>query len=229
MFNLKNMKYTIYTLLGVFLLSFTACNTTRFVKPLDKKEVAVGFDLGGPIVDLFGAKIPLPFTSVSVGYGIDSTFTAFTGLHTTAAAFGTIQLDLGGTKEILAPKKGWIPGFSVSPVVNVMADVFQGNFRVYPQVDVNLYWQYWKNKEHYFYVNCANWFDLYPKAYKGLPETMWNPVVGLGHTFENKKMRYTIEAKYMGFGEPSGGTPLIYNGIGGEGSFGLYFSLCRKF
>ncbi len=223
------MKYIFWGAIAYVLLSLTACNTTRFVKPLAKKQVAVGVDFGGPLIDFVGAKIPVPFSSITTGYGIDSTLTAFAGFHTTAIAFGTVQLDLGVVKELYRSRKAYIPSISVAPVVNMMLDGFDGNFRAYPQVDVNFYWQYWKDKPHYFYVSVNSWFDFYPKVYTTLPTNIYQPAFALGHTFENKKMRYTLEAKYMGVNENSGGSPVVYNGIGGKGSFGVYLSIFRKF
>jgi hypothetical protein len=51
----------------------------------------------------------------------------------------------------------------------------------------------------------------------------------LGHTFENKKMRYTIEGKYITPGLANGGTPVKFNGIDGHGAWGVYLSIFRKF
>ena len=223
------MKYCIPLLFVVYLLGTTACNTTRIVKPLAKKEVAVGIDVGGPIIDLFDTKIPVPFSSITAAYGIDSTLTAFAGVHITSAVFGTIHWDLGVVGEIIHPQKGYIPGLSIGPSVQMMTDVFQGNFRLYPVVDVNLYWQYLPKHQHYFYLNWGSWFDFWQRAH-GQPNTkIYYPSFSLGHTFENKKMRYTLEAKYMAPGEQSGGTPVVFNGVAGQGAWGVYISIFRKF
>ena len=222
------MKYGILGLLIAYMLGTTACNTTRFVKPLKKKELAVGLDFGGPIIDFQDLKIPVPFTSVSVGYGIDSTFTVFGGAHITSAVFGTAQLDLGVVKQILAPK-GFRPGISISPVVNMMVDGFRGSFRLYPQVDVNLYWKYLPRHDHFFYLNWSSWLDFWNQPHNNASYRYYHPALGLGHTFENKKMRYTLEAKYMGFNHENGGTPVKFNGSGGYGSWGAYISVIRKF
>ncbi len=222
------MKYIFFILFPLYLLGFSACNTTRFVKPLKQKEVAVGLDFGGPLINFGKAKIPVPFSSVAVGYGVDSTFTVFGGLHITALAFGTAQLDLGITKQVLAPQKGWIPGISLSPKLNLMADVFKGNFRIYPELGSNFYWKYLKKQDHFFYLAVASWFDFWPTQ-KGLPKQYLHPVFALGHTFENAKMRYTVEAKLIGVNSSNKGGPIQFNGIGDRGTWGFYISVFRKF
>ena len=63
------MKKTYYILVGLglvlYLFALSACNTTRIVKPLAQKEIAVGLDFGGPIIDFQALKIPVPFTSIT--------------------------------------------------------------------------------------------------------------------------------------------------------------------
>lgn len=223
------MKYLIPILFAFYLLGTTSCNSTRIVRPLAKKEVAVGIDFGGPIIDFKSLKIPVPFSSVTAAYGIDSTFTAFGSVYITSAIFGTVHWDMGVVKEILKPQKGYIPGLSVGLNTQMMVDVFKGNFRVYPILDVNLYWQYLPKHRHYFYLNWGSWFDFWDRAHGQVNTNIYYPSVALGHTFENKKMRYTLEVKMIAPNIGNGGTPLKFNGTEGQGSWGAYISIYRKF
>lgn len=223
------MKKCIPLLLMLYLLVLSACNSTRIVKPLAKKQVAVGLDFGGPIMDFAGTKIPVPFSSIAVGYGIDSNLTAFGGVNITSAIFGTIQWDLGILGEVIRPQKGYIPGLSIGASTQMMVDVFEANFRLYPVVDVNLYWNYLPKYQHYFYVNWGSWFDFWDRTQGRANSKVYYPSFSLGHTFENKKMRYTIEGKYITPGIENGGTPVKFNGVGGQGAWGVYLSVTRKF
>jgi hypothetical protein len=227
--NFYGSKYCISLLFAIYVLGTSACNSTRFVKPLAKKEVAIGLDFGGPIIDFQDAKIPVPFSSITVGYGVDSTFTAFGSVYLTSAVFGTIQWDLGVLKELVRPKKGYIPGLSIAPSVQMMVDVFDGNFRAYPVIDINLYWQYIPKFKNYFYFNWGSWFDFWQRA-QGQPNpNIYYPSFSVGHTFENKKMRYTLEGKYIAPFTSNQGTPVQFNGTDGKGTWGFYFSIYRKF
>lgn len=223
------MKYLCIPLLTLYLLGTSACNSTRIVKPLAKKQIAVGLDFGGPIIDFQSLKIPVPFTSVTTAYGVDSTLTVFGSAYITSAIFGTIQWDMGVLKEVLKPQKGYIPGISLSASTQMMVDVFEGNFRMYPVIDANFYWKYLKKQEHYFYFNFGSWFDFWQKAHNQPNTKMYYPSFSLGHTFENKKMRYTLEAKYIDPASSNLGTPVHFNGSGGQGSWGAYISIYRKF
>lgn len=223
------MKKWITLMILLYLITFTACNSTRIVKPLAKKEVAVGLDLGGPFIDFKDAKIPIPFSSITAAYGIDSTFTAFASVYITSAVFGTIQWDMGVLKQIARPSKGYIPGFSVGTNMQMMVDAYSGNFRLYPIVDLNLYWKYLPKHQHYFYLNWGSWFDFWQRAHGQVNTNIYYPSFSAGHTFENKKMRYTLEAKYIAPNIGNGGTPVHFNGSGGQGAWGVYFSIYRKF
>ena len=48
-----------------------------------------------------------------------------------------MHVDLGITKGLM--KQKWLaPGISISPVTNFILDKWEGNFRLYPQIDANL-------------------------------------------------------------------------------------------
>lgn len=213
----------------VYFCTFTACSTTRIVKPLQAKEIMVSADFGGPLIGFGGATIPLPFSSITGAYGIDSNWTAFVGVHATAAMYGTGQIDLGAIYRLYQSKKQYIPSISTALSTHLLLDGFEGSFRAYPVVDVNLYWQYLKSGNNYIYFNWSSWFDFWQRA-NGEPNAKaYRPSFGLGHTFENAKMRYTIEAKYMLPGERSDLSPVNYVGINGRGGIGVYIGVSRKF
>src|SRR5438045_2955657 len=109
------MKY----ILAFSLLVMTACAPTRFVQPLPKDHYAATASLGGPLITYSDMTIPMPLSSLALGYGIGDKTTVFGGLHTTALAFKDIQFDLGAVHELLAQDK-YIPAISVAPVVNLV-------------------------------------------------------------------------------------------------------------
>lgn len=216
-------------LLGILLTFLMSCSATRIVKPLKAKEVAVGFDFGGPIIDFAGAKIPIPFSSFSGAYGIDSLMTVFGGLHTTALAFGNLQLDMGIVRDLL-PAKGRRPGISVAPIANMVLNFKQGDFRIYPELDINVHWKYSLKRRNYLYFSFSNWFDLWGKKAHGVPNTVhYIPNFALGHTFENKKMRYSLELRWLAPFSNNENIVVAYNGIANQGSLAFYFGMCRKF
>ncbi|MCP4442446.1 MAG: hypothetical protein GY810_26360 [Aureispira sp.] len=223
-------KLQLFCSLSALALLLSACSTSRLVRPLDKKEVAIGLDFGGPIIDFAGAKIPIPLSSITAGYGIDSTFTVYGSLHTTDLAFRLFHLEAGVLKELTSPKKGWIPGISVGASSHFMVDGWEGNFRAYPQLDLNFYWQYLKKHRHFFYFNWTSWFDFWTtKAHNQPNYNLYIPSFGLGHTFITKKWRYTVEVKWLAPSLSNRDITVSYNGIGRQGSVGVYLSFYRTF
>lgn len=226
-------KQTLQLCLGVlalaYICSLTACSTTRIVKPLKAKEVMIGADFGGPLIGFGGGTIPLPFTSVVGAYGVDSNLTVFGAAHLTAATYGNIQLELGGVYRVYQSKKQYIPSISGGLSTQLLLATTDGRFRIFPVADVNLYWQYLKSGNNYAYVNWSSLFDFFDEASGQANSNIYRPSFGIGHTFENAKMRYTIEGKYMLPGEANDRGPVQYRGVGGKGAFGVYIGISRKF
>lgn len=150
------MRILIRTLWFVLIL-FQACASSRWVQPFQKGEVAVSANLGGQFIILGDIPLFIPITSVAAGYGGSEQFNG--GVHTTALAFGVIQADLGAIYAPLSPKK-LQPGFSGFYGLNPMMDVWDGNFRCYPQLDLNAWWTFGNQGRHLLYTGCSGWGEF---------------------------------------------------------------------
>jgi hypothetical protein len=215
---------------GYFFLviSLLSCNATRIIKPLDKGERQIGINAGGPMIRLGSAILPVPLSSVYGAYGISGKTTAFASCHITALLFGVMQTDLGITHRLLGQKR-FAPGISISPVVNMMFDTWESNFRFYPQIDLNVFWNYGK-KRNLAYITCNNWFELRSrKAHHEVQETHWLPSLGAGHQWSPGKYRWQVELKYIAPGESNQNIVVDYVSPGSNGALGIYFAVARKF
>lgn len=216
-----------YTLL-TFLLC--ACSASRLVKPLPEKKLGISCNMGGPLIKFGSATIPIPLSSVSAAYGLKNHTTVFGSLHTTALLFGVGFIDLGMTRSLVKPK-GCIPGFSVSPMINLSTDFRKFNSKLWPQLDLNAYWDYGKSKNHFFYLGFNNWFELARK----LPDTEqkqehhWFLSPQIGNTFVTPKWRYTLEMKWSAANVNSSYNVGNYIGIKEKGALGVYVSIMRYF
>jgi hypothetical protein len=205
-----------------------ACNPTRIVQPIPKDQVLVGANFGGPGIMLGSAPLPIPLTSIYTAYGFSETTTAFFSLHTTAMSFGVFQTDLGFTRQLLAPSK-FMPGISVSPIANMMFDKWEHKFSLYPQLDINAYWNY-GSKKNMVYTSLNNWFELRSKRAHAEPQlTHWLPSVGIGHQWNNKKYNIQCELKYVAPTEKNTEIVVDYISPGSFGALGFYFGISRKF
>jgi len=210
------------------LMLLGACNTTRIVKPISKGEVQVGFNVGGPLFNLGEIPIVMPLSSAFVAYGYKENTTLFTGLHTTALLFGVIQSDLGFTTKILNQKK-FIPAVSLSPIVNGMIDTWEGNGKLFPQLDINAFWQY-GNKQYILFCSINNWVDLAPtKAHNESIRTRWLPSIAFGHQWNRSKYTIQLEGKLLLPNQSNQNLVVDYVRYNSMGAVGIYIGINRKF
>jgi hypothetical protein len=215
-------------LILIFLITITSCAPSRFVKPLDKKQSAANISLGGPLIKYGSATIPIPFLTADYGYGIDSTLTAFASFNITSALYGNFQMEIGATKQLIYQKK-YFPALSTTIQIN---PIFRNKdaFKIYPQIDLNLFWEYGKRK-NYFYLGASNWFELSKKRTLGESQQnhwMFSPV--LGHSFNGKKWNVNIEAKVIALNLSNEKIVVDYvTPLKTRGAFGIYLGYTRKF
>lgn len=214
-----------------FLLSFgvISCTPARYVKPLEKGQLAIGADLGGPLIGFSGMTIPVPLTNLNAGYGFTEKTTGFAGLHTTALAYGTMQMDVGAAHGFRMPA-GFVPGFSGSAAANFMVGLRGGGARLFPQLDVNAFWEYGSGRRNLVYLGLSNWFELaQSRAHQEDQPFHWLPSLQLGHTFVGSKWDFTLEFKQVAFNQDKRNIVVDYKGPGNSGASGLYFGVRRKF
>ena len=207
---------------------FCSCAPSRFVKPLGKGEKAINASLGGPLITFAGAPIPIPFTSISGGYGVSKSLTAYGSLHPTSLIFGVLQTELGVVKNIYYNDSLKF-GFSAAPVVNLSIDRWEYNFKFWPELDLNAYWTFNKNK-NFIYIGASNWFELSKtKGYGEKQVSHWIINPQLGHTFIRPKWNFNIEVKLLAPGIMRYPNVVDYIGVGNKGAIGTYLSITRRF
>ena len=209
-----------------------SCAPSRFVKPLDDGEQAVNASMGGAIINVFGMSIPIPYSSLTYARGFKNDITAYGGLHTTALAYGVVQVELGLTKGILKPDTtNWmIPGISSSLTLYSLYGKWYGNVRFWPQLDVNAYWQSQKNN-NIFYLGLNNWFELSTtRVHDEVQENHWIFSPQFGYTIVGKKWDFNVEIKYLApMFSNEDLTVKFFNPHGGKGAIGFYFGVSKRF
>ncbi|WP_235299560.1 hypothetical protein [Portibacter marinus] len=202
------------------------CAPARFVKPLEKEEWAVGVNAGGPLINFFNTILPIPFSSVYAGYGVNDRLTVHAGLHTTSLIFKNLQIDAGGT-YLLSNQKGKWPGISVNGTLNGIVDLKQFNHRLYPSLAGNFFYDY---KYGRFYGGMEQWLDLYPgQVPDGSQYNPWVPAFYVGQTIKIKKWEVNFEYKNLGPFSWNKGHVVRYARTGDHGANGLYVTLQKRF
>ncbi|MCH2223334.1 MAG: hypothetical protein MK066_01100 [Crocinitomicaceae bacterium] len=215
------MRTYVYLLL---LLLVSSCAPSRFVEPLDKKEFALGGNLGGPLISFAGVPISVPLSSIEGGYGLDTNLTIHAGLHTTSMFFGNFQIDGGVTYQFLEQQK-YLPSLSVSPAFNFIIDLDDGQADFWPMLDVNAFWNY-GNRRNYFYLGVNNYFELSSTMANDLPQErflLFSPQVGHVIKGKNRAWELSLELKLIAPNLESANAFVSYTGItGNRGATGVY-------
>ncbi len=204
------------------------CAPSRFVKPLEKKQSAASFSFGGPLIRFAGAPIPIPFSTLSYAYGINNRVTAFAGLHSTSLLFGNGQVDLGSTIGLFEKPNKF--GCSATPALQMAYSIRnRGAARLWPSLDLNTYFHF-NDQPSYLYAGVNAWFELSSlKAHNETQQRHLIPNLQLGYTIVKTKWQHQFELKYLGIGIPNLPGVVDYIGIQHKGTFGIYYSLTRKF
>ncbi len=224
---IKNIQLKL-TAIIVLVVFFQSCAPSRIVRPLEKGERQVALNVGGPLLGFAGTTIPMPLTAVSYAQGITDNVTAFGGIHTTAMLFGVFQTDVGVCYNLYHPDSSQF-GLSVNPVINMAFDKWEGNFKLWPEIDVNAYWEFTPQKS-FIYLGASNWFELSgTRAHDEVQENRWLFNPHLGYTYVRNKWNYNIETKYLVPNVATQPNVVDYKGIGGNGAVGVYFTFTRKF
>lgn len=207
---------------------FQHCAPSRFVKPLQKKQQAVSFTFGGPLIKFSGAVMPIPFSTLGYGYGVGTRVTAYGNLHTTSLLFGNLQTDVGSTIGIYEKANKF--GFSASPAFQIAYNLRNTTgLRMWPSLDLNSYFHF-HEKPSYLYAGLNSWFVLSVKKAHGDNQNQHIlPNLHAGYTLVKTKWQHQFQISYMGIGVSIYPGVVDYVGISGKGTLGFHYSLVRKF
>lgn len=211
-----------------FVYFFQNCAPSRFVKPLAKKQHAASFSLGGPLIKFGDAPIPIPFSTIAYGYGINDKVTGYGSIHTTSLLFGNLQSDIGTTFKLFEKENKF--GFSASPALQIAYNITnKTGFRIWPSADVNTYFHI-NQKPSYLYAGVNAWFEFSKyKAHEQPQQKHAIPNLHLGYMIVKPKWQHQFELSYLGIGIANLPGVVDYIGISGKGALGFHYSLIRKF
>lgn len=205
-----------------------ACSNNRIVQPLNKNQWQASASIGGPMVSQSDKYNPVPLTSISAAYGYTRSTTLYTGYHPTTAYYGIDHLDLGYAQELIRPRLR-TPGLSYALTLNTFRHRSEGDFKFYPQLDVNIYWLLAFRKD-YTYIGISNWVELARKKAHDEPvSTHWIPAMHAGYTLQANRWSYNLELKYLAPLTNNQDLLVNYYSPTNKGALSLYFSISRKF
>ncbi len=128
------MSKLILLLPAIVLLAAVRCGTVTAVTALNRGESSLSASVGGPVANVSGMNIPLPYAVARYRYGLGDQVGIYTGLHLLAAGLGLAGVDFGFSYHFLR-QQGWIP--TVGAIAGITALVKPGGAQVlFPQFDL---------------------------------------------------------------------------------------------
>ncbi|MFH0882235.1 MAG: hypothetical protein V2A56_04545 [bacterium] len=135
-------KLTRSTLLA-FLLIFTGCAAQTSLEPLGKGNTHANVGFGGPIIEVFGTHLPVPYLTAGVVTGVSERVNGAATLHLLPLAYEVAGLDLSTS---------WFPILQEQrkPTIGLQARLMGfvslrsgigDRFRIYPMVTPTLAWR----------------------------------------------------------------------------------------
>lgn len=211
----------------VLIFFFVSCMPSRIVRPLKKDQKVIDFSLGGPLIGFGGKTIPMPLSSINYAQGLTERFTGFANLHTTSLLFGILQTDIGGCYGLYY-NDSLNFGISATPALNFATDLRENNYRLWPQLDVNVYYEFNPNKS-FVYLGINNWFELNSiRAHDQPQKNRWLISPQIGYRYSRTKWEYNFETKYLVPYLNNEPNVVDYKSIGEKGSIGIYFTIIKK-
>ncbi len=211
-------------LICLLIITMSACAPSRFVQPLQEGEQAIGFNLGGSLIDYNGTTIPIPLTAITYGRGLKENLTVFGSLHTTSLLFNNLQLEVGALSQFME-QDGWKPGISSAIAFNFVTELSEGNPKLWPQIDGNAFWNF-KDDKHTAYLGYSLWIDNKIMADNGIG--VFNS--HLGYTYHKGGWDFTTELKFLAPTFDNTKVFVPYQSIqGNQGATGIYFNASKRF
>lgn len=131
---MKHKHLILAALPAVILLAAVRCGTVTAVTPLDRGESALNLSFGGPIANVSGMNIPIPYAVARYRHGLTDQAGVYAGVHLLAPALGVAGLDLGFSYHFLK-QQGWVPTVGASAGITALIQP-GGGAALFPQLDL---------------------------------------------------------------------------------------------
>jgi hypothetical protein len=208
----------------IFMAVLFSCGPSRFIQPLEEGKQAISVHLGGSLIDYNDVTIPIPLTSVTYANGLTDMVTVFGSVHTTSLFFNNLQLEVGVLSQFKKQEK-WIPAYSSALVLNFITEMNEGNSKLWPQLDGNVFWHFMGHKNR-LHIGYSFWID--PKMLDESKFAIFNPHIG--YTRQIKNWNVGVELKFLAPTYDNSKLFIPYQSITGDrGANGIYLQVTKQF
>jgi hypothetical protein len=208
-------KETLLVLLCAYLsLCFFHCGITQPVRVLNEGVTKASASLGGPLIPLGKATIPVPYLTAGVQHGYSSSLTLTGNVHLLTALLGDVGGDAGAAQRFVS-ENGWVPELTAKAQLYFFYDVKRGNNpRLFPFLSLNA--SYLLGESTLLYFGADNLFQFVRPAY------FLSPFAGSQFPLSHR-IDMQFELKWMAAnGNTEHGIMEGHNSINGRGNVGTF-------
>jgi len=177
----------------VFVAGSGRCGSAASIWPLRRGQAVAGIDIGGPVVNLGGAQLPIPYPVGRFRCGVTDRLNLNLGGHLLLPAFGVAGFDAGASYHFV-DQAGWRPclGVGVGEVGLVEFDGGGGtSFLTQAEVTAS----YLRPNHSLSYFGVHTLYQIFPRFYM-----TYSPYVG--HNFSvGRGLSVNLEMKWFAAAE----------------------------
>ncbi|HOM65761.1 MAG TPA: hypothetical protein PLI27_02620 [Ignavibacteriales bacterium] len=216
------LKYIIIFIISLLLVS---CSNSLLITPIEKDKHHIGINFGGPIVKVKKVNLPIPLSSVSHFYGIDTNLTLVNNLQIISAIFRTFHYESGLLFNIYDNYSSPIK-ISLMPYFSLMTNFNLPDTKIYPACNINFYHSFDK---YILYTGTNFTFELSKtKAFNQKVENHILIAPYFGTIYQTNDFTYSLELKYLLPNISNKDIVVDYLSFGSKGAIGIYFSFGIK-
>jgi len=168
--------------------SLCRCGSAASMWPLREGQAVAALEAGGPVVNLSGAQLPVPYPVARFRYGVTDRFNVDVGGHLLMPWFGVAGFDAGASYHFI-DQAGWRPCLGVA-IGEIGLIEFDGRSATtfLPQAEVTA--SYLRPNHSLSYFGVHTLYQLRPKFYM-----TYSPYVG--HNFSvGRRLSVSLEMKW---------------------------------
>ena len=218
--------YSILILLSLVLLISCAAHTN--LEPVGKGNISGNVNIGGPIIKIFGIKMPVPYATVGANYGLTNKFDLNGNLHLFSLGYKIFGFDFGSTWYPCI-NNGKIPTIGIQPrlltLVSLKSDVSE-QIKAYPIVSGSAAWEL---NKHLIYIGTDITVPFTSLDYdKNAPNPIFSPFWGCKWKI-GKRTYLLTEIKWHAANAQTDQLAVEYVPLNNYGAISTLFSIERSF
>jgi hypothetical protein len=213
----------------IIIVLFThGCAVHKSLMPLGSGNIEADISLGGPFIPLIEPKIPTPYASAGINYGLSERVNVEGNLHITSLFYKVAGIEAGAAYFPLL-NEGLIPAVGIQPRLlfysSLKSDI-DSRFRLYPLISGTAAWE-WGSGIIYTGIDFVAPLTK-PDYNDDTPGIILSPFAGYKWNLGSDYSLFS-ELKWQGANVKSDMVSVEYININKYGAVSLLFSISRRF